>query len=107
MLLVYSWVAASFGLLLGSVVRDEEKITGLCVLTSLVMAALGGCWWPLEIMPETMKRVAQAVPTSWAMEALHQLITFGNGLPAAAPALAVLAGFGLAANLAAIRFFRS
>lgn len=106
-LLVYSWVASSFGLLLGSVVRDEEKIVGLCVLSSLVMAALGGCWWPLEIMPESMKRVAQAVPTSWAMEALHQLITFGNGLPAAAPALAVLAGFGLVANLAAIRFFRS
>lgn len=105
-LMVYAWVAASMGVLVASVVRGEDKITGLCVLASLVMAALGGCWWPLEILPDTMKVVARCVPTGWAMEALHQLITFGNGLPSAGRSLVALAGFGLAANLGAMRFFR-
>lgn len=105
-LLVYAWVCASFGLLAGSVVRGEDKVVGLCVLASMVMSALGGCWWPLEIVPAWVQRLAHAFPTAWAMDALHQLITFGAGLDAAAPALGILALFGILANTLALRLFR-
>lgn len=104
---VYVWVAASLGVLAGSVVRAEEKVIGLCLLVSLPMAALGGCWWPLEIAPPTLQTIALAFPTGWAMAALHQLITFGSGLAGALEEIAVLALFGLAANLAAIRWFKA
>jgi hypothetical protein len=40
------------------------------------------------------------------MHALHQLISFGGTLADAAPAIAVLAAFGTAANILASRFFR-
>ncbi len=105
-LLVYAWVAASFGLLAGAVVRAEDKVVGVGVLASMVMAALGGCWWPLEIVPDWVRQLAHAFPTAWAMDALHQLITFGAGLSAAAPAIGVLCLFGLGATTLAIRLFR-
>lgn len=105
-LLAFSWVAASLGVLIGFLVKAEEKVVGLCLLVVLPTAALGGCWWPLEIVPPTLQKVAHAVPTAWAMDALHQLITFGAGFARAAPAIGVLFLFGLAANLAAARFFR-
>ena len=105
-LLVYAWVAASLGVMVGSVVRAEDKVVGLCVLSSLVMAALGGCWWPLELMPGALRVAAHCVPTGWAMDALHQLITFGTGLAGAVKPIAVLLIFGVAANLAAVKFFR-
>ena len=41
------------------------------------------------------------------MQALNQLITFGNGFAAVLVPVAVLLGFGLAANLLAARFFRN
>jgi ABC-type multidrug transport system permease subunit len=106
-LLVFSWVAASLGLLVGSLVKADEKVVGLCLLIALPMAALGGCWWPMEVVPEFLRYVALATPTGWALVGLHQLITFGGGLAAAAKAIAVLVIFGLAANLAAMRFFRA
>lgn len=106
-LLIYAWVAASLGVLIGSLVRAEDKVIGLCVLTSLVMAALGGCWWPLEFVPPALQLVAHLLPTGWAMDALHQLITFGGGLAGAKSAVLVLIGFGLAANAAAWKFFRT
>lgn len=106
-LLVYAWVAASLGLWLGAVVRAEEKVVGLGVLSSMVMAALGGCWWPLEIVPDSMQVLAYFFPTGWAMAALHQLISFGAGLGSALRPLGALALFGLAANFAAIRWFRT
>jgi ABC-type multidrug transport system permease subunit len=105
-LLVYAWVAAALGVLLGSVVRGEEKVTGLCILLGLVMAALGGCWWPLEVVPQHVRTLAYLFPTGWAMDALHQLITYGNGLAGAREELGVLVLFGLAAQWAAVRWFR-
>ncbi|MGE3312750.1 MAG: ABC transporter permease [Limisphaerales bacterium] len=105
-LLVYSWVAASLGVLVGGWVRSEDKVVGLCVLAGMVMAALGGCWWPLEVVPDPMKFVAYCLPTGWALDALHQLITFGAGLGAVTREVGVLALFGVAANVAAVRWFR-
>jgi len=71
------------------------------------MAALGGCWWPLEIAPSAIKGVAFCLPTGWALEALHQLISFGSRFGAVLKPLAVLLGFGIAANLLAARYFRT
>lgn len=106
-LLVFAWVAGSLGVLAGSVIAAEDRVVGVCVLVSLLMAALGGCWWPLEIAPQALKTVSLCLPTGWALKALHQLISFGSGPGAVATPLAVLLGFGAGANLLAARFFRS
>jgi ABC-2 type transport system permease protein len=105
-LLLFSWVAASFGLLVGFVVKAQEKIVALCLFIALPMAALGGCWWPLEVVQPWLRACAHAVPVAWALDALHQFISFGGGIEAAAVPLGVLVLFGLAANLAAMKFFR-
>jgi ABC-type multidrug transport system permease subunit len=106
-LLVFAWVAASLGVLAGSLNAAEDRVVGICVLASLLMAALGGCWWPLEIGPPAMKIIALCTPNGWALQALHQLISFGSGLGAVLAPLTVLCAFGAAANLLAARFFRN
>jgi ABC-2 type transport system permease protein len=105
-LLVYAWVAASLGVLVGSVIQAEDKVIGLCIMASLLMAALGGCWWPLEVGPPILKTIAHCLPTGWALDALHQLISFGGGLADAGKPLAMLAAFGVTANVLAARLFR-
>jgi ABC-2 type transport system permease protein len=106
-LLIFAWVAGSLGVLVGSLSAAEDRVTGICVLASLLMAALGGCWWPLEIGPPALKTIALCTPTGWALQALHQLISFGSDFSAVLKPIAVLLGFGAAANLIAARFFRS
>jgi ABC-type multidrug transport system permease subunit len=106
-LMVYAWVAAALGVFVGSAVRGQDKVVGLCVLAALLMAALGGCWWPLEIAPGALKIVAHCLPSGWAMEALHQLISFGGGFAEAKEAIGVLVLFGLGATALAVKGFRS
>jgi len=106
-LLVFAWVAGSLGVLAGSLTAAEDRVTGICVLASLLMAALGGCWWPLEMGPPAFKTVALCTPAGWALQALHQLISFGSGFAAVVKPLAVLLVFGAAANMLAARFFRN
>jgi ABC-2 type transport system permease protein len=105
-LVVFAWVAGSLGVLVGSLTVAEDRVVGICVLTTLLMAALGGCWWPLEIGPPALKTLALCTPSGWALQALHQLISFGSGLTAVVVPLAVLLGFGAVATTLAARCFR-
>lgn len=105
-LLVFAWVAGALGVLIGSLLEAHDRVIGICVMLSLLMAAMGGCWWPLEIAPEGMKLASRFVPSGWALSALHQLISFGSGLDAVVVPLLVLVGFGVAATVAAAKFFR-
>ena len=106
-LIVFAWVAASLGVLVGSLSAAEDRVIGICVFASLLMAALGGCWWPLEIGPPVMKTISLCIPTGWALRALHQLISFGSGFDAVLLPLVVLVAFGLVANYLAVKFFRN
>jgi ABC-type multidrug transport system permease subunit len=105
-LFVFSWLSASIGLLLGFVLKSEEKIIGLALLVGIPMAAIGGCWFPMEIAPEFVRRISYFFPTAWAMDSLHQLITFGSGFSGVLKQVGVLAAYAIGANLIAVRFFR-
>ncbi len=104
---VYAWTAGGIGVLIGSVLDREDKIVAVCVLASLVMAALGGCWWPLEIVPDNVRLIGHLFPTAWAMDALHQLLSFGGGFAEIRSELAVLSLFAAASTWGAIRYFRA
>jgi ABC-type Na+ efflux pump permease subunit len=107
-LFLMPWVAlcSSLALLLGVLARTESQVIGIGVLASNVLAALGGCWWPIEIAPGWMQRLALFLPTGWVMDGLHRLISFQQPASAIVPhALAMLAA-ALVAGAIGARCFR-
>jgi ABC-type multidrug transport system permease subunit len=103
-----SWAAfcASAGLLLGSVAKTEGQASGLGVLVANLLAALGGCWWPIEVTPGWMQSLQNFMPTGWAMDALHKLISFEAGAMAALPQVITLLVASLLIGALAINRFR-
>jgi ABC-type multidrug transport system permease subunit len=102
-----AWAAfcASAGLLLGSIAATEGQASGLGVLFANLLAALGGCWWPIEVTPGWMQTLQNFMPTGWAMDALHKLISFEAGAMSALPqVITLLVGALLVAGLAINRF---
>ena len=102
-----SWAAfcASAGLMLGSFARTEGQASGLGVLLANVLAALGGCWWPIEVTPPWMQSLQNFMPTGWTMDALHKLISFEAGAASAVPyVITLLLGALIVAALAVNRF---
>jgi ABC-type multidrug transport system permease subunit len=89
LLVLVGWgaVCASLGLVLGNIARTEGQALGIGVLSANLLAGLGGCWWPIEVTPETMQTLAKILPTGWPMDALHQLVSFQAGAGAAVPHL--------------------
>lgn len=106
LLLVFAWGCASLGVLVGSVLTEQEQVQGLCLLLALVMAALGGCWWPMEIVPDSIRTLGHAFPTAWIMDGLHQLISFGGGFQQVTGVLWILAGYAVLFTGLSARFLR-
>lgn len=108
MLVLATWAAfnASFALLLGNIARTQAQMTGGGVLITMILAALGGCWWPIEITPEWMQSLALALPTGWTMDALHKLVNFGYAPSAAVPHVATLATATVLCGWGGAKIFR-
>lgn len=107
-LVLAAWAAfcAAAGLLLGSLANTEGQAAGLGVLLANVLAALGGCWWPIEITPDWMQSLQNLLPTGWTMDALHKLISFESGALSALPHVAVLFAAAVVVTLLAVNRFR-
>ena len=105
-LLIFAWFSAALGLLIGAVLKRPEQAQGTCLLMSLIMAALGGCWWPMEIVPDFMQTLGHVFPTAWSMDALHQLISFGGGFAEIQTELGILTLYAIASTGLAAKFLR-
>jgi len=106
LLAAYAALTASLGLLLGNIARNEGQLIGIAVTASNIMAALGGCWWPIEIAPPFAQKLALFFPTGWAMDALHKLMSFGESPAAVIPHIAAFIALALIAGYTLARTFR-
>lgn len=103
---IFAAAMAAFSIFLGSLLGKEDVIVGLAVLLANVFSALGGCWWPIEVVPPGVRLAAMASPAYWAMDAFHQVIFFHRGIVAILPNLAVLAALAGVLAVLAARFFK-
>lgn len=105
-LAAWAGFCASAGLLVGSIAQTEGQAGGLGVLAANLLAALGGCWWPIEVTPPWMQTLQHFMPTGWTMNALHKLISFQSGAASALPQLAILLAATLAVAAFAVKRFQ-
>ncbi|MFT7776876.1 ABC transporter permease [Roseateles sp.] len=105
-LVCFSLLTASFGLLVAALGRTPEATRGLAILATLLMVMLGGAWVPAFIFPEWLQTLSLAVPTRWAVDALDAMTW--RGLPFADALLpsAVMLGFSAVFGMVAIWRFR-
>ena len=92
-LLASALAAAAFGTTMGTFVKTEGQASGLSIMFGMVMALMGGCWYPLELFPAAIQSAVKVLPTTWAMQGLLDLVLRGKGLVDILPEAGVLLGF--------------
>jgi ABC-2 type transport system permease protein len=100
-------MSSAFGVMLATLVKTDRSAISIGVLVSLVLAPLGGCWWPLFITPKWMQFIAKITPHGWATTGFNKLMVFGAGFSAAVPEMLVLFGFAVVFGIIAIWRFRT
>ena len=93
-------------ILFGSIIKKVEILIVLNILVANTMSALGGCWWPLELVPRGIRNFGFIFPTGLAIDAFHKLIFFGDGFSAVLPHIGVLFLFTVVFLIPAIKFFK-
>lgn len=96
LVVTFALVGTGVGMLLGSVLRNAEQATSIGPPVGIALGMLGGCMWPLAIVPQPMRVVGHLFPQAWAMDAFIALIAKGEGIGGIARQLAVLAAFAVA-----------
>lgn len=108
-LVLLAYLAATVGLalLVAAWSRSLAQASYLGIFLTIVTSMLGGAWWPLEIMPATMQKVALAVPAGWAMRGLLDAIIRGADLMTVFPSAGALLGMAAVFFLGGMRAFRA
>lgn len=93
LILLFVGVGTSIGMLFGTIFRTPEQAGAIGAPMGIAAGMLGGCMWPLEIVPKPMQTFGHIFPHAWAMDAWIELIGRGGGLGDVLTEFAVLAGF--------------
>lgn len=68
---------AMLSILLGTVFRTESQATSFGPFLGILLGMLGGCMWPLEIVPGWVSAIGHLFPTAWAMDG-YLALSFGR-----------------------------
>lgn len=78
--LLFAGVCSAGSVLLGTLARTGAQADGLGMAVTMIMAAVGGLWWPLEIVPAFMQVIGRSLPTGQAITIFHDMIGRGYGV---------------------------
>ena len=95
--LVGTWavVGTGAGVLAGTLFRTPEQASSIAPAVGMAAGMLGGCMWPLEIVPPVMRTIGHVLPHAWAVDAWTTLLSRGGDLGDITRQLAVLAAFAV------------
>lgn len=106
LLVSFGLAGVSMGVMLGTFTRTDSQAGNLSIMLGMVMALLGGCWWPIELFPEGVRAAVKVLPTTWAMQGLTDITLRGQGLAGVWPEALVLLGFAAVFFAIGVRRFR-
>jgi ABC-2 type transport system permease protein len=94
MTIAIALAALGYGLLVGTVATTHQQAAAFGAVSIIILAAIGGVWVPIYLMPEVMRHVALVSPLNWGMTGFYNIFLRHGGLATiAVPALKLFAFF--------------
>jgi len=97
---------SGLGLLLASRAKTIEGVSGLMNLAMLPMWLFSGVFFSYKNFPELMQPAIKALPLTALNDALRAIMLEGSSITELGPELAIVALWGVACFLVALRIFR-
>jgi ABC-2 type transport system permease protein len=98
-------VSAGLGVVMATLLPSPESGVTIAGPIGFLLAMVGGCLWPLDMVGPTLDRLGHLTPQAWAVEALWATGIDGDGLAAVAVHLVIL--LVAAAGLLAVGTWRT
>lgn len=93
--LAASLAATGFGMLIGSLVKTPEQANVIGPFLIVILAAIGGIFVPVYLLPEGLKHVSQFSPMYWALQSFIDIFVRNASIPQLLPNIGKLLAFAL------------
>ena len=93
--LLFALFTSSLSILMFSLFKKREASIGAGVLIANMLCALGGLWWPLEIVPHFFKKLGLILPTGLTMNTIDTLLYYNLPFSSIILQLILLTGYSL------------
>ena len=91
---LFSGLAAiGVGVLLGTMANTPEQSAPLGATLAVILAAIGGVWVPVYIMPQFMQIIAKLSPMNWGLNAFFDVILRNGNFADILPEITLLGFF--------------
>jgi len=87
--------ATGYGLLIAVYFKTAQQALSFGSISVVILAALGGVWVPIYVMPETLQQISRCSPLNWGLESFTNLFLRGATTVAILPDLLKLVSFAI------------
>ncbi|WP_179008970.1 ABC transporter permease [Winogradskyella forsetii] len=94
--------AIGLGLLLGTIAKTPEQSAPFGATFVVILAALGGVWVPVFVMPQFMQALSNISPMNWGLNAFYDVFLRNSSLIEIVPEITLLFLFFIVTTLIAI-----
>jgi ABC-2 type transport system permease protein len=77
---IFSLVCVSLGMWVVSLFKKPLVAYAAIFLAATPLVMLGGCYWPVNFMSDTMQKIAQFLPTTWVMSGVDKILYEGKNI---------------------------
>ncbi len=71
--LIFALCGISLGVLLAAFAKNTNAAGALISIVISPSCMLAGCFWPIELMPDYMQRIAYITPQRWTLDAINMI----------------------------------
>jgi ABC-2 type transport system permease protein len=101
---VFSFVG--IGILVSAAVEEQETAMTIMMTITFPMMFLSGAFFPLQQMPGAMQAISKAIPLTYEVEALRQVMVLGAGVGEVLKPMLALIAFGVVTLAISIPAFK-
>jgi ABC-2 type transport system permease protein len=95
MTIVTALAALGYGILVGTVATTHQQAAAFGAVSIIILAAVGGIWVPVYLMPQVMRHVAVYSPLNWGITGFYNIFLRQGGLITILPSSIKLVSFFL------------
>ena len=99
--------ATGYGLLIAVYFNTPQQALSFGSISVVILAALGGVWVPVYVMPDILQRISRLSPLNWGLESFTNLFLRDVSTLAILPDLLKLVGFGIATLIVSVFIHKS
>ena len=101
-----AFAATGFGMAVGTLATTQTQASAFGSVSIIILAALGGIWVPVYMMPGFMKDVAVFSPLNWGQNAFYDIFVRNSDIKTILPDSIRLFSFFVVCTLVSVGYFR-